>query len=239
MAETAGILLMPDPSLLACPPSPRRRTGLAGRHLREAIARAEPRESPFCHWLIRNALPRPMVEALARLPIPPAGTADNAGRRETRNAERVYVTPEMQRRLPATRPLACTLQAAKTVRTIEEHCRIQLAGTRLRIEYCQDQDGFWLEPHTDIGVKKFTMLVYLSAGPGTEDWGTDLYDANGRRVGTVPFERNAGLIFIPGGDTWHGFEKRPIPGIRKSIIVNYVGPEWRSVDELAFPNEPV
>ncbi len=43
----------------------------------------------------------------------------------------------------------------------------------------------------------------------------------------------AGYYYIPGTDTWHGFTKRPIAGVRKSIIINYVSPEWRDTYELA------
>jgi hypothetical protein len=67
------------------------------------------------------------------------------------------------------------------------------------------------------------------------DAGTDVYDGSPehRTVATAPYEFNAGMIFIPGKNTWHGFSRRPICGIRKSIIVNYVSPEWRATDELA------
>ena len=58
-------------------------------------------------------------------------------------------------------------------------------------------------------------------------------DGNGRWAGTTPYDKNLGLIFIPGPNTWHGFRRRPIRGVRKSIIVNYVGPEWRDSWELA------
>lgn len=47
------------------------------------------------------------------------------------------------------------------------------------------------------------------------------------------------MIFIPGSDTWHGVEKRNFAGVRKSIIVNYVKPEWRSRHELAYPERPI
>ena len=50
---------------------------------------------------------------------------------------------------------------------------------------------------------------------------------------TAPFEPNHGLIFIPGADTWHGFLKRPIRGVRRSLIVNYVGHDWRERWQLA------
>ena len=41
------------------------------------------------------------------------------------------------------------------------------------------------------------------------------------------------MIFIPGDDTWHGFIKRPIKGVRRSLIVNYVTGAWRDRYELA------
>jgi hypothetical protein len=39
-------------------------------------------------------------------------------------------------------------------------------------------------------------------------------------------------------DTWHGFRPRDIRGVRRSLIVNYVVPEWRARHELAFPSVP-
>ena len=50
-----------------------------------------------------------------------------------------------------------------------------LDDTFVRIEYAQDTDGFWLKPHTDIGVKMFTMLIYMSDDPRHADLGTDIY----------------------------------------------------------------
>lgn len=53
---------------------------------------------------------------------------------------------------------------------------------------------------------------------------------------TAPCRRNAGLVFIPGGAAWRGFHRRPIEGVRRSLIVNYAKPERRSRHELAFPD---
>jgi hypothetical protein len=226
---------MPDQAGTAVPIA----RGCCGRHLREAIARSKAVDRPFRHWLLRTALPPAMAEALASLPIQPAPIGDTAGKRETHNRLRVYFDQALQARFPVARNLALMLQGAKTTRTFEEHCGIALAGTYLRIEFCQDSDGFWLEPHTDIGVKKLTMLVYLSEGPGSQSWGTDIYDDRHRLVARAPYGHNRGLFFTPADDTWHGFDKRPIAGLRRSIIVNFVGPEWRSRGELAFPDQPV
>ena len=133
---------------------------------------------------------------------------------------------------------ASALQSERVVARLERLCDVDLRERYLRIEYCLDTDGFWLEPHTDIGAKLFTMLIYLSSDPGSEAWGTDILDGNLNLVATTPYRRNVGLIFIPGADTWHGFHKRPIDGVRRSLIVNYVKPEWRSRHELAFPGSP-
>ena len=62
---------------------------------------------------------------------------------------------------------------------------------------------------------------------------------NTKIVATTPYRRNAGLIFIPGADTWHGFHKRPIQGVRKTVIMNYVTADWRARDQLAYPDTPV
>ena len=121
---------------------------------------------------------------------------------------------------------------------LERLCDLNLRDSSLRIEYCLDTDGFWLEPHTDIGAKLFTMLIYLSDGPGSEAWGTDILDGELKLVATSPYRRNLGLIFVPAADTWHGFHKRKIEGVRRSLIVNYVKPEWRARRELAFPDRP-
>ena len=83
------------------------------------------------------------------------------------------------------------------------------------------------------------MLIYLSKGANCSHWGTDVLDESRTVVARAPYAFNEGLIFIPGSNTWHGFEKRPIDGVRKSIIVNYVGPEWRARQELCFPDKPV
>jgi hypothetical protein len=55
----------------------------------------------------------------------------------------------------------------------------------------------------------------------------------------TPWQRKFSLIFIPAADTWHGFHRRPINGVRRSLIVNYVKPEWRPRNELAFPDRAV
>lgn len=203
------------------------------------LERAKHERQPWSYWLLSDALPPATCEALRTLPIEPAAIDDTQGRRETNNATRVHFSPELQARFPVCRQIAEMLQDPATIARLERTCGTSLKGALLRIEYCQDQAGFWLEPHTDIGAKLFTMLIYLSDGPGSERWGTDIYDQQQRHVGTAPYKANAGLIFVPGSDTWHGFEPRSIDGVRRMIMVNYVKPEWRDRHQLAFPDRPV
>jgi len=58
-------------------------------------------------------------------------------------------------------------------------------------------------------------------------------------VGSASAEFDSCVIFIPGENTWHGFEPRPFEGVRKSVIINYVTSEWRAREQLAYPDAPV
>jgi hypothetical protein len=209
-----------------------------GTHLRDAFARAQSQTKPFRHWLLSQALPEPAARAIRALRFQPAQVGDTRGRRETHNESRIFFAPEHWERFPVTRTIATAFQDSDTVAAIERAFGRRLEGSFLRIEYCQDTEGFWLEPHTDIAAKWITMVVYLSDDPGAAAWGTDLYDAEKNWLGRAPAAFNQGLVFVPGSDTWHGWEKRPIEGVRRSLIVNYVSPDWRTRHELSFPDQP-
>ncbi|MDR3512824.1 MAG: 2OG-Fe(II) oxygenase [Caulobacteraceae bacterium] len=200
-----------------------------------SLEQAERADQPFAHWLLEDALPARVAAAIAALPFDPPTGARFDGRRETNNSSRVYVSPEVQARFPVCRKLADGFRDPRVIAALEVLTGARLAAGRLRIEYCQDVDGFWLEPHVDIPVKLFTLLIYLSDDPALADAGTDIYDASPehRPAGRADYALNRGLIFIPGRDTWHGFTPRPIHGVRKSIIVNYVTDAWRATEELA------
>lgn len=212
------------------------KTAPVGEHFVDSLMHATHIAQPYDYWLLENALPQASVDAIASLPFAPPTGAVFDGRRESNNSSRVYFTAENQARFPVCRDVVEAFSDPAVVRTIELVTRTDLSKGHLRIEYCQDIDGFWLEPHLDISVKLFTMLVYLSDDPHLFDAGTDVYDSSPehRLVATAPYEKNKGLIFIPGHNTWHGFSKRPIRGLRQSIIINYVSPEWRNKDELAY-----
>ena len=201
----------------------------------DALRSARSISEPFRHFEFTNLLPDAVARALAQLPVPAPRTSDHPGRRDAVNSSRVFFAPWMQARHPICAKVATIFRDSAVVTALERLLGSSLRGSFLRIEYCQDGDGFWLEPHTDIGAKLATLTVFLSDEPGAEDWGTDLYDTVGRRVGRVPAGFNRGYAFAPGPDTWHGVERRTFGGVRRSIIVNYVKAEWRSRHELASP----
>lgn len=209
------------------------------RHFLASLQAAEAPQQPYRHWLLNQALPLESAAAIVDLPVRPAEIDDTQGKRDSHNESRVFFAGDLLADHAVCRDLAACFQAPETVAALQQATGADLAGHYLRIEYCQDKGGFWLEPHTDIGAKKFTMLVYLSTAPDGPNWGTDIYDHEKRHVGRAPAGFDQGLIFVPGNDTWHGFEPRDIKGVRRSIIVNYVIPEWRARHELAYPNQPV
>lgn len=204
-------------------------------HVIDAFAAAQHVKQPYDYWLLNDALPADTCQAIMDLPFAPPEGAVFDGRREANNSTRVYFSPENQQKYAVCRDVANTYRDPAVIAHLEELTGTDLSQGHLRIEYCQDIDGFWLEPHLDISVKLITMLVYLSPEPELSDAGTDVYDAtpDHNLVATSPFGMGKGLIFVPGTDTWHGFTKRPIHGLRKSIIINFVTSDWKNVQELA------
>jgi hypothetical protein len=204
-----------------------------------SLRTAPVREQPYRHWFLKGCLPEGAIENLLTLPFVAPDLGGVSGKRELHNNERTYFDVANQQRFPVVKAIAEGFQRRSVTQSIETICGTRLAGSYLRIEYAQDTDGFWLEPHTDLGVKLFTLLLYISTDPSHKDLGTDIYDTDKRHVGRSPFESNGAMLFIPSNITFHGFEKRPIKGVRKSVIINYVTNEWRAREQLAFPEQPV
>ncbi|HEV7386748.1 MAG TPA: hypothetical protein VGN89_17825 [Phenylobacterium sp.] len=204
----------------------------------ESLLAAAAQDDPYRHWLLRDVLPDDTALAMNALPFPAPALNGLSGSREIHNNTRRYVDTAAIAAHPACRSLADAFQHPATVAIIEDVTGARLDGCCLRIEYAQDTDGFWLQPHTDLGVKKFTLLYYL--GPaGQPDLGTDVYLNAETWSHRAPFEPGGALAFVPSDRTWHGFEPRPIPVVRKSLIINYVTEEWMAREQLAYPDSPV
>jgi hypothetical protein len=203
-----------------------------------ALEAAERFEEPYVHWIVRDMLPAETVKALVELPFPAMDLEGVSGRRELHNDERIYFDADNMAAHPVCKAVAEAFQTPEVVAAVERFTGGEVQGSWLRVEYAQDTKGFWLEPHTDLGVKKFTMLYYLADGPEQEAYGTDIYKDKQTWAKRAPFHTNTALVFVPSNNTWHGFEARTIKGVRKSVIINYVTHEWRAREQLAFP-EPV
>jgi hypothetical protein len=211
---------------------------VGGQVLRSIAARREATD-PYRHWHLFDVLPDEICAALVDLPFAAPRIADTKGKRETHNGIRTFFSIANRTEFAVCNEVAAAFQSEPVARALEDAFAIALKGSFLRIEYCQDTGGFWLEPHRDVDVKLITMQVYLSAGPDAESLGTDIYRDENTWFGAVQARFSSALVFVPGENTWHGFRRRQFAGIRRSIIINYVTPSWRARHELAYPTEPV
>jgi hypothetical protein len=203
-----------------------------------SLGEAQARDFPFPHWRLGGLFPGTVPETLARLPFAASPLDGLSGRRELHNDQRQYFAGDVLRDHPVAAQIAQAFQSMAMVQALMALTGAALLGTFLRLEYAMDLDGFWLEPHTDLGVKALTILYQLGA-PDQRDLGTDLYLGPDAWAERIPFGWNTAIMFTPTNRSWHGFEPRPIPGVRRSLIVNYVSNEWRDRDQLAFPTQPV
>lgn len=204
----------------------------------QSLRSAPAADMPYRHWILRDVLPDDIASAMDSLPFVAPPLDGVSGSREIHNNTRRYVDAAAIAEFPACRSLAEAFQHPDTVALVEEITGADLDGCCLRIEYAQDTEGFWLKPHTDLGVKKFTLLYYLSP-QGHPDLGTDVYVNAETHSHRAPFDLGAALAFVPSDNTWHGFELRPIPVVRKSLIINYVTEAWMAREQLAYPDTPV
>ncbi len=205
-----------------------------------ALANPEILDEPYRRWQCWNVLPESMLTGILTLPIaPPVVTIDTLGTRDAFNNQRIFFTPKMRELFPAMQVLSDAMQQPRVARQFVETCGVKAEGGYLRMEYIQDLDGMWLEPHRDIKEKLFSMVIYLCTGPFAHDWGTDIYDHDKKWWARGTAEFNSAVIFIAGEHTWHGYEPRPIYGVRRLMEINYVSNTWRDKDQLAFPDRPI
>ena len=204
-----------------------------------ALHHAERADWPYRHWKLNDVFPRDLCTGILTLPIAAPMLGKTDGTRDSYNACRCFITPDLRKKFPTCQVLAEALQRPAIARLMAEVCGIAVDGGYLRMEYIQDTDGAWLEPHRDVREKLFSMVVYLFTGPDSAEWGTDVYDAERRWVGRSAGEFDSAVIFISGPDTWHGFEPRKIIGVRRLMEINYVSSTWRDREQLAFPDRPI
>ena len=209
------------------------------RHFRRALLDSRRIEEPYRHWNLEEVLPDDLAFQLIGLPIAPLTIDDCHGVRDVDNSKRTFLTPWLRSRFATCDRFAEAMQRPEVARRVAETCEIDVEGAYLRMEYIQDIDGAWLQPHCDVPQKLMSMVIYLCTGPDAPSWGTDIYDADRKWVGRSSAEFNSAAIFIPGKTSWHGFEPRKLIGVRRLFEINYVHPSWRDRDQLCFPDRPV
>ena len=203
-----------------------------------AVQRDEYRD-PYVHSFLRQVFPDAVLSALQGVTFPLVDYKGQTGSRELHNNTRNYFNETNNLKFASFGAVSAAFQDIGLVRFLEKTFDVCLHNTSLRIEYTQDTDAFYLEPHTDVADKLFTLLVYISDDPRHQTLGTDIYASRDKHVGVAPFAANHAMLFVPTDHTWHGFEKRRIQGVRKSVIINYVTSRWRARDQLAFPHDAI
>lgn len=195
-------------------------------------------DAPYPHRVLKNVIEPDILKQVNDVPMEVFDLDYTQGSREEFNAYRRYFNPEFMAKNPAAKHIADVFRSKSVIEQIEKTGGISLKDSLLRIEYAVDAGEFWLQPHTDIGVKLFTMLIYMTPD-GDESWGTDIYADAETHVARSPYHFNSALQFYPAENTWHGFEKRELNGVRKSLIINFVTQDWRNRQELTHPTNPV
>ena len=213
--------------------------GKDANHLWTAFDQAQSLDDPYRHYILNDLFDPQLVDNVLALPFEPLDLDYSAGTREEFNAVRRYISPEIIQNHDAAKRVADAFLDPAVIQKIEAMEGICLKDSLLRIEYAIDADKFWLKPHTDLGVKLVTLLIYLSKDEDAENWGTDVYKDGETFHSTVPYKSNRALLFFATDKTWHGFEPRTINGVRKTLIVNFVTQAWKNRHELVHPTKVV
>ena len=135
---------------------------------------------------------------------------------------RCFVTKENSKQFPGLTSFINELQGKSTYQKISSLIGKDLSNSYVRVEIICDRKGFWLKPHCDIKEKLVSCLLFVNKHQESEELGTDFYNADLKKVKTLPFRDNYGYFFSSGPNTWHGMEKKEIKKERRCLQVNYV-----------------
>lgn len=82
------------------------------------------------------------------------------------------------------------------------------------------------------------MVIHLCTGPDAKDWAPISITPSAAGSAAHRRQFNSAVIFIAGPNTRHGFDPRPITGVRCLMGINRVT-GWRDRGQLAFPERPI
>ena len=200
----------------------------ATESIEQAFKEAPECRVPFRHWELEGMLPDSLAQEILKIRIPKSEGFSYDGTRASDSKltlggsppERMFVDKDTLVKFPIFKELVDALLSDEVINIVNSKFGVETKDLYLRVEYINDFDGFFLEPHKDIVEKHLSLLLYLGDGP--EHMGTDFYDKDLNVVKTAKFGHNRGYIFLRGDDTWHGLEPKPIPDRRCSLLINYV-----------------
>jgi hypothetical protein len=194
----------------------------------KSFTTADESDYPFQHWQVENMLPKALTDQILAVRIPKSQGFLYDGTRASDSKltpggtppQRMFITKEIGEEYPFFQDLVDAFLQPKVLDLVNNKFGVDTKDLYLRVEYINDFDGFFLEPHKDIIEKQFTLLLFQGEGP--DYMGTDFYDTDLKVVKTVKFGHNRGYVFTPSENSWHGLEKKPIPDRRCSLLINYV-----------------
>ena len=197
-------------------------------------------ENPFTHWELNEPLTEEQINEIVNADIanPIEYNLNYDGTRAIDGGEgkfregisdggkalkfRCFVTKENSKQFPGLTSFINELQGKSTYQKISSLIEKDLSNSYVRVEIICDRKGFWLKPHCDIKEKLVSCLLFVNKHQESEELGTDFYNADLKKVKTLPFRDNYGYFFSSGPNTWHGMEKKEIKKERRCLQVNYV-----------------
>ena len=197
-------------------------------------------EDPFDHWELNRPLTDEQINEIINADIanPIEHNLNYDGTRAIDGGEgtfregisdggkalkfRCFVTQDNSKQFPELTKFINELQNKNTHQKISSLIGKDLSNSYVRVEVICDRKGFWLKPHCDIKEKLVSCLLFVNKHQESEELGTDFYNADLKKIKTLPYRDNYGYFFSSGPNTWHGMEKKEIKKERRCLQVNYV-----------------
>lgn len=174
---------------------------------------------PFDHYTFTDFFCEKELTGIDSIKLQDHSASLNGAR--TTNTNRFFVDSENMQNNSALKRIAEFFLRDENINMFEKESGRKIRGNYLRVEFIEDKEKSWLEPHVDIEEKIMSLLVYLNNTNELESIGTALYNENKEYVKTVPYINNTGFYFYPGKNTWHGLESVEIKERRRAVMVNY------------------
>lgn len=177
------------------------------------------KKNPFKHYIFTEFFCERELADINRVQLSNHSASLDGAR--TTNNNRFFVDKENMWSNSALNRIVDFFLRDDIILMFEQESGKTIRGNYLRVEFIEDREKSWLEPHVDISEKIMSFLVYLNNTNEDVEIGTALYDNNKKYVTTVPYIDNTGFYFYPGADTWHGLESVNIKERRRAVMVNY------------------